>query len=105
MSLITKKEVERFRKEMSPEGFVGLSEQNRGTGRTTRLAMMFLLDALGNPGKLVYTGDHHFTKGANENLLHVMQEITKRLELERLKFDRHRMTVVFDWVNPWEEKS
>lgn len=68
---------------------------DRGTGRTTALALDVLACAIQQPGKTVKAQDHHPTPEADRELLRIAKDMASRLGLTRLHFCPHMLTVTF----------
>lgn len=101
MSLITKKQIREFEDLFGPE--VLADQIGRQIGKTTRMALAALLEALNNPGGEIGIRDHHHTRNASVNLFRVMKQMAVDLGLDYMRFDDRKNTVMFDWVNPWNE--
>jgi hypothetical protein len=83
---------------MSPEAFEDL--KYRRTGKSTRLALRTLLEALESPGKAIPVKDHFGSRQTDKMLFESIQDMAKRLDLEYLEFNRSNLTVRFTWKNP-----
>lgn len=58
---------------------------NRGTGRTTAIALRAIADAIDNPYKPVKLKDHHPTKSADAMLAQATELIVWRLGLRHMQ--------------------
>ena len=99
MTLLSKKDLEFWRKRMPQKEFQKL--QSRRTGKITRIALEMILEALKNPGKPITAIDHYGTREADRVLLRRMKEMTEQLELEHLEFSTKENTITFTWKNPF----
>lgn len=61
--------------------------KEQGTGRSTRLALKYVELAIKQPGVRVVVEDHHPTKNATRNLLHLMGRLFDALKID---FEVHR---------------
>ncbi len=99
MSLLDKALLEELRHRLSPNEFRHL--KYRRTGRSTARALLFLGQALAEPGKPIPIRDHYGSPKADEFLMGTMQDMARKLGLEHLVWDKCKHTVTFAWKNPF----
>jgi hypothetical protein len=64
------------------------NDPRRCTGRSFIQAMKYVAQALSLPRKRIFVQDHYGTEEADKALVHAMQRIVVRLELEGIKFGK-----------------
>lgn len=79
---------------------VVIPDAQRGTGRTTAIALKLLAAAIENPGRFILVEDHHGTPEANKMLLAKMENMAFDLGLKHLEFNKSSPTVVFKLWGP-----
>ena len=77
--------------------------KGRCTGRSTGLALMYISNAIQNPGKDVYIRDHHGTPQADDFLFGTVRDMVSRLGLECMVFSKRSYTIRFDLYEESDE--
>lgn len=74
------------------------ADTERCTGRTTILALGYICDALENPHKIVNVVDHHPTEHSHVELVRIIHEMTRKLDLKGFKCNPSRKTIQFTTI-------
>jgi hypothetical protein len=69
------------------------------TGRSTALALGYILEAINNPDKIVYVEDHYNTHEAHRHLLHMIEGMIRKLELSII-IDESDLSICASRVGP-----
>lgn len=74
-----------------------IDTNKRGSGQTTAKALSYLVEAIQNPGKAVYTQhDHGDFPRNNKIMLNRVQELAEKLEFKYLVFRQASCTVTYE---------
>ena len=70
--------------------------RDRRTGRSTAQALRGLGWVIQNPGRVLRVEDHYGSRMANDDLLKMMLDMSRALDLKHIVFNRSDQTVVFE---------
>jgi len=68
-------------------------DQFRATGRSTRRALIYIIQAMTNPGGVVNVRDHWGTHDSDVNLVLRCQELVDGMKLEGFVFNKSARTI------------
>lgn len=70
-------------------------EAERCTGRTTALALEYIVKAIRNPHEAIHVRDHYNTTMSHASLVKLVHDMTLKLGLEHFKCNPSSLTVTF----------
>ena len=76
-----------------------LKHHMRRTGRSTALALGYILEAINKPDRIVYVKDHHDTCEAHRHLFNMIERMIKKLELSII-IDASDLSICANRIGP-----